>query len=121
MGTTTPTSCEGRRRLLHPGQQRKKEALVFSLVEEKAKRATLLQAPEIAGGPGRTSKTNGFKRLLWQTGIRARTEAKSLFGALANLWRLTAVCLGLLCLAAVSLWRGESLPDPLVAGGDYGS
>jgi hypothetical protein len=36
----------------------KKEALVISLVEEKARRATVLQAPVIAGGPGRTRTCN---------------------------------------------------------------
>ena len=36
----------------------KKVALVVSLVEEKAKRAGALQAPEIIGGPGRTRTCN---------------------------------------------------------------
>jgi hypothetical protein len=36
----------------------KKEALVVSLVEEKAKRKGPLQAPDILGGPGRTRTCN---------------------------------------------------------------
>jgi hypothetical protein len=38
----------------------KKEALVVSLVEEKAKRKGALQAPEITGGPG-----SGHMKLLF--------------------------------------------------------
>src|SRR5262249_51812919 len=36
------------------------------------------------GGPGRTTKTSKIKALFWQTALRARTEQKKLFGALAN-------------------------------------